>query len=156
MLLTGQYEHTIDAKNRLAIPADVRARWRPEQQGFAWYAVPWTGRIIRLYPEQDFETRAKTGFLSLTPDDDESDLQATFFGLSKRLEIDNAGRIMVPDSMIKLTSMPREVSLVGCGDRLEIRDRSAWNDSVARRIEQLPDLLARISAKKERASGRGH
>lgn len=150
MLISGNYEHTIDAKNRLAVPADIRARWRPEEQGAAWYSVPWTGNLLRLYPERDFETRAKSGFLSLTPDEDESDLQATLFGMSKRLEVDSAGRIMLPDQHIKLAKLPREVILVGCGDRLEVRDRAGWNESLENRIAQLPELLARISAKKER------
>ena len=154
MLLTSHYEHTIDAKNRLAIPADVRARWRPEEHGMGWYAVPWTGQLIRLYPEKDFETRARSGFLSLTPDDDESELQATLFGMTKRLEPDAAGRIVIPDQLLQVTGLSREVVLVGCGDRLEIRDRTAWNQSLAARIEQLPELLARISAKKERGEKR--
>jgi MraZ protein len=154
VFFAGNYEHTIDAKNRLAIPADIRARWRPEEQGLGWYALPWTGNIIRLYPERDFEVRAKQGILSLTPDEDESALQAALFGLSKRLEMDNAGRIMLPDQMLRLTNLPKDITIVGCNDRLELHDRTKWNASVPDMLQQLPELIARLNAKKEAASRR--
>ena len=149
VLFTGQYEHTIDAKNRLAVPADIRARWRPEEQGLGWYAVPATGGVIRLYPERDFEARARTGFLSLTPDEDEVELQATLFGLSERLELDAAGRIRLPDTLLEVTKPPPEVVLIGCGDRLEIRDRAEWKAGRAARVAKMSDLVSRISAKKQ-------
>lgn len=151
MLLTGQYEHSIDAKQRLAIPADIRGRWRTEEDGSAWIAVPWTGGIIRLYTELDFTRRASTGFLTLTPDEDEAELQATLFGLAARLPMDSVGRIRIPEEQLKLTKLPTEVIVIGAGDRLEIRDRASWNGSKGQRLEQLPELVARISARRERS-----
>ncbi len=152
VIFFGQYEHSIDAKQRLAIPAEIRSLWRPEVHGGAWFAVPWTGRIIRLYPELDFTNRAKTGFLSLTPDEDEAELQATLFGFSVRIEMDSAGRIRLPEEMLKLTGLGTEVVLIGAGDRMEIRDRASWRETKSSRIAQLPELVERISARRERGS----
>jgi len=151
VLFTHNYPHTIDAKQRLAIPAPIRNEWRVEQDGLAWFAVPWVGNVIRLYTEKDFTARARSGFLSLTPDEDEAELQATLFGLTCRLEMDSAGRIRIPEDMLQLTGLGPEVVLVGCGDRLEVRDRKTWIDTKRERLAQLPELMARISAKKERA-----
>ena len=152
MLLTGEYEHTIDAKHRLAIPAEVRARWRPEEDGAAWFAVPWRPGLIRLYTERSFHDRATNRPLTLTPDEDEAELQATLFGLSARLEIDSAGRVRLPEDMLTLVSLPTEVVLVGAGDRLEIRDRAEWRKSRQSRLAQLPELMQRITARRERGS----
>lgn len=152
MLFTGQYEHSIDAKQRLAIPAEIRSQWRPEVHGGAWFAVPWTGGVIRLYPEIEFANRARTGFLSLTPDEDEAELQATLFGFSVRIEMDSAGRVRLPEEMLRLTGLGSEVILIGAGDRMEIRDRASWRDSKAARLAQLPELIGRISARKERGT----
>ena len=62
MLFTGQHEHTIDAKKRLAIPAEFRSQWRTEVDGAAWFAVPWLTTsglgVIRLYTERDFHAKA--------------------------------------------------------------------------------------------------
>lgn len=153
MLFTGQYEHTIDAKNRLAIPAGIRARWDPTQDGAAFYAVPWVGGLIRLYTESDFNARAGSTPLTLTPDEDEAELAATLFGFAMRVEPDSAGRVRLSEEMLSLTGLPREVVLVGAGDRLEVRDRSQWEQSKQQRLEQLPELMRRISAKKRGGGG---
>lgn len=153
MLFTGQFEHTIDAKKRLAIPASIRSRWEPKKDGEAWYAVPWTGTIIRLYTETDFNARAASSELTLTPDEDEAELQATLFGLAHRTELDSAGRIRLPEEMLTMTGLPNEVVLIGAGDRLEIRSREQWEQSKSERLAQLPELMRRISAKKRGSEG---
>jgi MraZ protein len=151
VLFTGQFEHTIDAKNRLAIPAEIRSRWEPTRHGTTWFAVPWTGGVIRLYPETGFHARAGAGELTLTPDEDEAELQATLFGLARQLDVDGSGRIRLPEEMLELTGLPTEVVLVGAGDRLEVRDRGEWRASKAARLAQLPELMRRISSKRRSA-----
>lgn len=141
MLFTGHYEHLIDAKNRLAIPADIRARWTPQECGGAWFALPWPTGVIRLYTEVDFTARANQYQNSLTPAPDQAELQATLFGLSRRLEMDSAGRIRLPDELLALTGLPREVSLVGAGEWIEVRNRIDWRASIKERLEQLPTLM---------------
>ena len=148
MLFTGQFDHTIDAKNRLAIPASIRSRWDPTKDGAAWYAVPWVGNLIRLYTETAFHARAESSPLTLTPDEDEAELQATLFGLAHRTELDSAGRVRLPEEMLSLTGLPSEVVLIGAGDRLEIRSRAEWEQRKSERLAQLPELMRRMSAKK--------
>lgn len=148
MLFTGEFEHTIDAKNRLAIPAHIRGAWRTEEDGAGWFAVPWRDGLIRLYTERDFHVRAMNRNMTLTPDEDEAELQASLFGLSARLEMDAAGRVRLPEDMLELVGLKSEVTLVGAGDRLEVRDRSAWKQSRMNRMKQMPALMARISDRK--------
>jgi len=149
VLFTGQYEHTIDAKHRLAIPADVRAKWQPDRDGPTWFAVPWRAGLIRLYTASDFHARSLGRSLTLTPDDDEAELQATLFGLTSEMEMDSVGRVRLPEDMLTMLKMPTEVVLVGAGDRLEIRDRAEWRRTREQRLAQLPELMARISARKQ-------
>lgn len=153
MLFTGSYEHRIDAKSRLAIPADIRSRWSPDVDGNAWYAVPWTGGSIRLYTEAMFTERSRRYSSSLTPDPDQAELLTTLFGLAKRLEMDSVGRVRMPEETLALTGLADEVALVGAGDWLEIRDRSAWRDSMKSRLEALPELMARLERKRSAESG---
>ncbi len=154
MLFTGHYAHTIDSKGRLAIPAEIRARWRSEADGSAWFAVPWPTGCLRLYTEVDFHNRAASRAVSLTPSPDEAELQATLFGLSARVEMDSAGRVRLPDETLKLVGLGTEVVLVGAGDRLEVRDRAEWEKSKADRLAQMPDLMRRIEERRNgRASG---
>lgn len=148
MLFTGYYEHSIDAKNRLAIPAEIRAQWSAVECGEAWYAMPWTRPtpVIRLYTENDFKARAAGYRNSLTPKPNQAELQVKLFGMARRLETDTAGRVRIPEHMLSATSLPREVVLVGAGEWLEIRDRAAWTARLADMLDELPDLMASIEA----------
>ncbi|MFM9958053.1 MAG: division/cell wall cluster transcriptional repressor MraZ [Phycisphaerales bacterium] len=149
MLFTGQYEHSIDAKNRLAVPSNIRSGWSEKEHGTAWYATPVKPGLIRLYTERAFEERAASAPKTFTSDDDESELQASFFGLSERLEMDSAGRIRLPDGLLEDAALNKEVVIVGAGDRLEIRDRAAWKATLADRRKNLSELMARVAQKQK-------
>lgn len=153
MLFTGHYEHAIDAKQRLAIPAEIRAQWRNEVDGAAWYAAPWVGKVIRLFTESSFRRHAADYQRGLTPDQDEAELITTLFGLSARLETDAAGRIRLPEDMLKLADLGTEVVLVGAGEWLEIRDREEWRRKKSERLRQLPDLLRKVRQNKASPEG---
>ena len=156
MKFFGHYEHRIDAKNRLAIPAEIRNRWRTEEDGAALFAIPWREGVIRLYPERDFYERARTAQSepTLTPNEDEAELQTTLFGLSSRLEWDSVGRIRLAEEMMELVGLGQDVVLVGCGDRLEVRDQAAWRDTRRTRLADLPGQMARIEARRTEGSTR--
>lgn len=154
MLFTGHSEHLIDAKGRLAIPAKYRGRLDEQRDGKGWYSVPYPGGTIRLYTQARFEALAEDSPQKLTPDQDEAELEAGFFGSAELLEMDAEGRVMLPKhhlDMVGLTA--REVVIVGARNRLEIRDRAAWLAGQAERFAKLPELVARIEAK--RNAGRG-
>ena len=122
MLFTGQFEHSIDAKQRLAVPAEIRNRWDATRDGAAWYAVPWlsdAGGVIRLYTENEFHRRSAIGDATLLPDEDEARIQQTLFGLARRIEPDSAGRVRLPEDLLQFVSIRTDVTLVGAGDRLD-------------------------------------
>lgn len=148
MLFTGHSEHSIDAKLRLAIPKKYRAQWDPARDGTAWYCVPWPGEGLRLYTEKTFEALAAQSEQSLTPDSDVGQLEASLFGFAERLTEDATGRIPLPKQHVELTKLGSKVVIVGARNRLEVRDHDTWMASQQSRFEGLPELVARIEAKK--------
>jgi MraZ protein len=150
VLFIGQHEHTIDAKGRLAIPAEIRAQWRAEDDGGAWYALPWIGGVIRLFTETEFKTLADPVMpRTLALGEDEAALKRLLFGRSARLEMDAAGRIRLPESMLKAVGLGKEVVLIGCGDCLEVANRSDWQASEQDDLEQLASLLQRMQSSRD-------
>lgn len=141
MFFTGFYEHSIDAKHRLAIPADIRSRWSPQVEGDSWFAVPWKKGVIRIYTERDYMNLANSGPKTLALKDKKAEMQATMHGLTARMDIDGSGRIRLPEHLLRLYEIGTEVVLVGAGDRLEIRNRQAWLDSLEQRMADLPGLM---------------
>ncbi|MBX3364577.1 MAG: division/cell wall cluster transcriptional repressor MraZ [Phycisphaeraceae bacterium] len=152
MLFTGTSEVTIDAKGRLAIPARYRnallsasegTESEDEGRGFFWYCVAWPGGMLRLYTEDAFERMGRRLGDSLTASSQRAQLDRTLFGNAERLEMDSAGRIMVPKRHLKLTGIPNEVVVVGARNRLEVWSREAWE---AQEQDQFSKLSALIDA----------
>jgi MraZ protein len=142
VLFTGHSEHSVDAKLRLAIPARYRNLWDPVRDGSAWYSVPSTG-LIRLYTERTFEKLADQGESTLTPDDETAKLEEALFGLAERLEMDSAGRVMLPRWQWEQSGLPSDVVIVGARYKLEIHDAKLWLASRADKIKSLPSLIAK-------------
>jgi len=153
MIFTGHAELTIDAKGRLAIPAKHRALLRPERDGTAWYCVPWSGHRLMLYTEARFVELAERGEATLTPGDEEAGVQANFFGLTERLEMDSAGRINVPRLHLELTKIGTEVAIIGSGRRLEVWDQKAWTAGLEGRFEALPKLVQQLEGQRKTGGG---
>ena len=146
MTFTGNAEATIDAKGRLAIPAKFR-KLVPDAEGGTggvWVCVPWPGGVLRVYTGKEFERLASQGESSLTPNDDLAALQSTLYGMAETLEVDSANRIAIPQKLQEMVGLGSEVVVIGAKDRLEIHDRKAWQESVAKRFSELPVLVAKL------------
>ena len=143
MVFTDRYDHTIDDKNRLAIPSAIRNAINPETDGEAFFLVP-EGRFLQLIPEQLFRKLAAAANAGLTVNYELSRARRLLFATATRLDPDKAGRVVIPDRYMldtkSRTSMgeailERQVTLVGVGDRIEL-----WNSSQF--YEHLRGLLA--------------
>lgn len=152
MVFTGTYEHAIDAKNRLAIPSDIRSQIQrslgvDEAEGVSLYVTPekkrpgGAGEALALYTEPDFERRATQLDSSERDADPMLDYEEILFSLSKRAEIDKQGRIRLPEHLLKRAGLGSDVVLLGVKDRLVIRDRATWYEYLEQRLAQDPDLL---------------
>ncbi|MFO0860965.1 MAG: hypothetical protein U0570_10440 [Phycisphaerales bacterium] len=149
MLFTGFAELTIDAKQRLAIPAKYRSQWDESVHGKAWYCVPWPeGMCLRLYPEGVFERTANqqhAGRETLMPTADQAQLESDFFALAERIEPDSAGRLTLPKLHLELVGLPSEVAVIGARDRLEVRGCEAWKQNLKERFQRMPGLAERTT-----------
>jgi MraZ protein len=131
MIFTGHAELTIDAKQRLAIPAKHRAGLTAERDGTAWYSFPSGKGKITLYTEKRFIEVAEKGDFTLTPTEAESQRASAFFGMCERIEPDSANRIVIPRMHKSISQLGDEVVMVGCGKYLEIWDKSLWEAQLA-------------------------
>lgn len=144
MLFTGQSDHTIDAKLRLAIPARFRNQWQPERDGVAWFCMPWPTGHLRLFTEGYFARLSREQEESLAPRAAVADLESAMFSFAERIEPDAAGRIVVPRRHLELAKVGSVVMLVGARNRLEVHDKGRWEASERARFEQMQTLVEEI------------
>lgn len=151
MVFTGTYEHTIDAKNRLAIPAEIRdllERADGSGRSEPVYLYATLGeqtqdgkRALCLYTKESFDQRARELDSSELETEQLLEYERLMFSLSRRVDLDTQGRVRLPESLLKMTGLGTDVVLLGVKDHLEIRDRTVWQSYVDRMLAEQPQLL---------------
>ena len=155
MLFAGEYEHTIDAKHRLAVPAEVRALLDPEKHGDAFYLAPGPNGYLWLWPERTFERMATASEGSLLPPDELMEFEERLFSQATRLKIDNSGRIQLPERMLKRFGLASAVTILGIRDHLELRDTAQWQVQLEQKYEKQPEIMWRARRALEERRGGG-
>ena len=134
MVITGRYDHVIDDKGRLAIPSQIRNALDPSRDGEGFYLVQ-ESRYLQLIPEKLFEQMANQTPAGLMPAAEVAKARRYVYSLSTKLDWDKQGRVMMPDGLLRdsahpdplaQTTLNREVTLVGNGDRIEIWNREDY------------------------------
>ncbi len=144
LVFTGTYEHSIDAKNRLAIPSEVRALLQKDQDGpesIHLFVTLGEGQALCLYTEKGFEHRASDLDHSELEPDQLLTYERLMFSLARRVEIDKQGRVRLPENLLKMASLNLDVVLIGVKDHLEVRDRQAWQTHVQQMLKLQPQIL---------------
>ncbi len=159
MLFTGEYEHTIDAKRRMAIPAELRARLDPDGAGLTFYLSEGANGALWLWPEQTFERMAAEIEASLLPAEEMTDFDELFFPTARRVETDAAGRIRLSERMLAAVGIGARVVILGVRDHLELRSPEDWETRRRETLARKPEIIERArrtiaqSARKEGAGG---
>ncbi|MBQ7645732.1 MAG: division/cell wall cluster transcriptional repressor MraZ [Clostridia bacterium] len=116
-MLTGSYNHTIDNKGRVFIPAGFR-----DYLSETNYAYKGLDDCISIYSETEWakliERLNKTGYLT------EMKFRRFFMASAKELSADAQGRISLPLELRKRANIEKDVVVIGMDDHIEI-----WNDA---------------------------
>ena len=142
-MLLGEFEHTIDDKNRLTLPAKFR-------QALSGGLVITRGLdpCLLCYPQADWERLVESRLAGLDLFSREGRMMNRFFfsGASEA-EADKQGRVMLPGTLVK--DMGREVVVAGVRDHLEIWDRAAWRDHVKEMEGSAEDVAERLATQRD-------
>ena len=149
LVLYGNYGLTVDDKNRILVPSEVRKKLDPERDGEAFFLV--TGRDGRLwlYPERHYEQLVSRDPSELTPSEDTLAFDRLMLGLASRVEWDKQGRVLLPDKALKRAGIGKEVTLVGARDHLELWNRADWESEREQLETRRRDLVEKIRRERE-------
>ena len=138
-MLLGEYEHTIDDKNRLTLPAKFRS-------AFSGGIVVTRGvdGCLSAYAPDAWERVVQSRLASLDPLSKEGRrMQRFFYSGATEGELDKQGRVNVPAALIDHAGLGREV--VDAGDHVEIWDREAWRRELAEVEGSAEDVAERLA-----------
>lgn len=122
----GEYQHSIDQKSRLIIPARWRESISPERDGSGFYLTPGFDRCLFVYtPVAWEETQRVVDELDYTLED-EREFQRMFFVRARFSEMDGQGRILIESPLMREAGLKKKVVLAGVSQRIEIWDADRW------------------------------
>lgn len=122
----------IDAKGRLAIPARHRDALANGSSRVVITVDP--SHCLLVYPESSFEPIQAKLMSYASFDEQIRGLQRLIVGHAEEVDIDAAGRILVPPALRRYAQLDKHVVLVGQGRKFELWDEPAWQAQTARTI----------------------
>jgi len=140
MAFRGTFDYSLDAKSRLTVPAKFRA-------SLAEGVVLAKGieRCVQLWTPGGFERYTGAALEGVHPISDDARKLTRFFSAnSLDVELDAAGRVMIPGFLQEHAGLRKEVVVTGAGECLEVWDRDAWGDYNRALSEELPEITAAI------------
>lgn len=155
MLFTGEYEHTIDSKLRMAIPAEFRSHLEPDTLGSAFYLSPGPNGALWLWPERTFERLAGAMSSSLLPAEELMEFEELLYSQSRRLELDKAGRVRLHEQSLAEAGLGKQVVILGVKDHLELRDPEQWKLQRQQKLAKQSEIMLRARRAMSTISGQG-
>lgn len=144
-MIIGEYEHSLDAKSRLIMPAKLR-----EDIGEKFIITKGLDGCIFGFSKQEwenFEEKLKT--LPLT-NKNARDFVRFFLSGAIVEELDKQGRFLIPSNLKEYANLDKEIVITGVGTRIEIWDKAKWKqynseenlsaDQIAENMEKLGAL----------------
>jgi len=144
-MLLGEYEHTLDDKNRLTLPARFR-------QAFAEGIVVTRGMdgCLFAYTREAWESMVGSRLATLnTLSKEGRRMQRFFFSGATETELDKQGRVGLPAALLEHAKLGRDVVVAGVHDHLEIWDRAAWRRELAEVEGSAEHVAERLAAQRD-------
>ena len=117
----GEYNHSIDNKGRLIVPAKFR-----ELLGEKFVVTKGMDKCLWMFDMQGWgELEGKIQKLPIT-NEKARKMSRYFMAGAAECEIDKQGRILIPQNLRKHADLVKDVTLVGVGGHIEIWDQAAW------------------------------
>jgi len=121
-MLLGEFKHNIDSKNRLTIPAKLRM-----ELGEKPVLTRGLDNCLFVYPGRDWQLFIEK--LNILPLSQKKARDFKRFMLSgaSEVEIDEMGRILIPDNLKKYAKFEKSIVVVGVSDRVELWSENIWD-----------------------------
>ena len=139
-MLIGEYEHSLDAKGRLIMPAKLR-----DDMGEKFILTTGLDGCLFGFSMSEWEKfEDKLKALPITNKNARNFVRFFLSGATE-CELDKQGRFLIPNNLRAAANLEKETVIIGVGTRLEIWDKSIWSkcdedisaDEIAEKMEML-------------------
>ena len=122
-MLYGRFQHNIDAKGRLFVPAKLR-----EKLGVVFIAAAVMDHCVCLYSMEEWE-KLQEG-LAQMPMTKARKLQRYLSANAVDAQVDSQGRILLPKHLLDYAGLTKEALIIGAGNRAEIWNPASYEEEL--------------------------
>ncbi len=138
-MLIGSYEHRLESKGRLVLPARFR-----EDLGDSLVASIGIEHCIAVYSlDRWSELFEKLKSLSYSKERSRAFLRL-FLAMAHEISVDPTGRVLIPQPLRDHASLKNRVCVTGVGDHLEIWDYDLWEEYRSRALSDFPRIVEEV------------
>lgn len=121
-MLIGEFEHSLDAKGRLIMPAKLKSAI-----GDRFIVTKGLDGCLFAFSQEEWKNFEEK--LKALPLSNRNSREFTRFFLSgaTECEIDKQGRFLIPNNLRESAELKKEAVIIGVGTRIEIWDKEKWN-----------------------------
>ena len=132
--MTGEYQHSLDSKGRLFIPATLR-----DELGEVFFVTLSMERCLCAYSSENWQTFSDK--VNAMPYVKQRKMRP-LFAHAARCELDSQGRALIPQNLREYAGLTKSVTVVGCNNHAELWDSDSWQAIF--QLETTPENIAAV------------
>ena len=137
-MFTSEYEHTIDSKSRMFIPA----KYRDIVGASVFLCKSLTDKCLYFMTAKDWDEYKDAALERLAATKDRTALRLLFSSVIEA-PLDSQGRILIPQSYLEHAGLSEKAIIIGSGKRAEIWDPETWRSYLdSCDFKQIEDVLS--------------
>ncbi len=138
-MFIGEYNHTLDAKKRLALPSKFR-----KVLGGKVVITKGLEGCLSVYTEKEWRTMSeKLGKLPISHAEARGFARMMLAG-AMLVNIDSLGRILIPDYLKDYAGLKKNIMICGLLNRLELWDENKWNGYKNNAEKKFEDFASKL------------
>jgi len=130
----GRYEHSLDDKGRVILPAKFRGPF--EDKG---YLTQYQDGCLSLWTPDEFESQMEAMLEQASHGQSDRNLARLWASTSHEVEVDRQGRMAIPFHLREFASLSGDVLVHGAIDRVELWNPTRWSERVQPEEQRLSD-----------------
>lgn len=139
-MFLGEYQHTLDAKGRVSLPAKFRTQMTGkvvvakglDKNLYVYQADEYERFVDELAERNEFNAKVRQ-------------LRTFFTGGADETDLDSAGRVRITPELRRHASLDKDVTVIGNGNKIEIWDTAAWQQYNAAAAESIDDIAQELA-----------
>jgi MraZ protein len=125
-VFVGSYTHAIDAKGRISVPRRFLDAFREPSEPRMFFATQGLDGCVFLFPKHEWEKVVVQVRTSSLGSEEARAFSRRFFASTRELDIDAAGRILLPKELREYGGIGGEAIFVGVDTRIELWSPERW------------------------------